>query len=143
MFQHETMASEDKILFDTSEESDGTIRLLDLLPIVSTAHKEQRVYVIDEIDRSLHPNLSYSLIQDFLDRQNHNQIIVTTHDTHLLTFDLLRRDEIWFVEKDKNGATSVYSLEEFTPRYDRNIQKGYLKGRFGAIPMLGKKNFRS
>ena len=141
MLKHKVGNSQEEIFFDTEEESDGTIRLMDLLPIVTSPQDTSKVYVIDELDRSLHPNLSYDLIQDFLSQDSHNQILVTTHDANLLSFDLLRRDEIWFVEKDQGGATSLYSLEEFTPRYDKNIRRGYLKGRFGAIPMIGKKTF--
>jgi len=61
---------------------------------------------------------------------------VTTHETGLLDLDLLRRDEIWFVEKNEYDESDIYSLEEFTPRYDKDIRKGYLMGRFGAIPMI-------
>jgi len=141
MLKHKMVDCNDDVLFDTAEESDGTIRLMDLLPIVTKPEKEPRVYVIDELDRSLHPNLCYQLIQDFLAKPGQSQLIVTTHESNLLTFDLLRRDEIWFVEKDERGATALYSLEEYTPRYDKDIQKGYLLGRFGAIPIIGKKPF--
>ena len=65
-----------------------------------------------------------------------SQLIVTTHESNLLNLDLFRRDEIWFVEKDNDGCSKLYSLEEFAPRYDSDIRKGYLKGRFGAIPLL-------
>ena len=94
------------------------------------------------MDRSLHPNLCYELIELFLKNESENtQLIATTHESNLLDLDLLRRDEIWFIEKDNQGASNIYSLEEFTPRYDKDIQKGYLLGRFGAIPMIGKSNF--
>jgi AAA15 family ATPase/GTPase len=69
-------------------------------------------------------------------RKNSSQLIVTTHESSLLDLKLLRRDEIWFVEKDGDGASSVYSLEEFTPRYDKDVRKGYLLGRFGAVPVV-------
>jgi AAA15 family ATPase/GTPase len=62
---------------------------------------------------------------------------VTTHETHLLTLDLLRRDEIWFAEKDRSGATNLYSLTDFKVRNDLRIRNGYLEGRFGAVPFLG------
>jgi AAA15 family ATPase/GTPase len=142
MLKHKMVDCNDDVLFDTAEESDGTIRLMDLLPIVTKPEEdESKVYVIDELDRSLHPNLCYLFIQDFLAKSGKNQLIVTTHESNLLTFDLLRRDEIWFVEKDQGGATALYSLEEYAPRYDKDIQKGYLLGRFGAIPIIGKKPF--
>jgi uncharacterized protein len=141
MLKHKMADSDDDALFEPNEESDGTIRLMDLSPIVTNPDKEAGIYIIDELDRSLHPILCYQLIQDFLEKSSNSQLIVTTHESNLLNFNLLRRDEIWFVEKDQRGATALYSLEEFTPRYDRDIQKGYLLGRFGAIPILGKKFF--
>lgn len=140
MLRHKMVDCNDEVLFDTYEESDGTIRLMDLLPIVTSPTENQKVYVIDELDRSLHPSLCYQLIKDFLAKSSNSQMIVTTHESNLLTFDLLRRDEIWFVEKNQ-GATALYSMEEFTPRYDKDVQKGYLLGRFGAIPIIGKKPF--
>jgi AAA15 family ATPase/GTPase len=121
--------------FEMSEESDGTRRLLDLVPVL-TISQHNKVVVIDELDRSLHPSLSREFIRAFLDPESTSQLIVTTHDSTLLDFDLLRRDEIWFVEKDSAGASNVYSLEEFTPRFDKDIEKGYLLGRFGAVPII-------
>ncbi|MFO7540890.1 MAG: ATP/GTP-binding protein [Chloroflexota bacterium] len=121
--------------FDLFDESDGTLRLFDLFPILHGARK--RVFVIDELERSLHPNLVRRFIQHFLASDTNNQLIVTTHESTLLDLDLLRRDEIWFVEKAPNGASTLYSLEEFKPRHDLDIRKGYLHGRFGAIPVFG------
>jgi len=121
-------------------ESDGTQRLLDLIPALLSLAKVDQVFVIDELDRSLHPVLSYEILEYFLERvsDTNSQLIVTTHESNLLDLDLLRRDEIWFVEKDSTGASKLYSLEEFTPRYDKDIRKGYLQGRFGSIPILGE-----
>lgn len=65
------------------------------------------------------------------------QLIFTTHESNLLDLNIFRQDEVWFAEKDKGGATNLYSLIEFKPRYDLDIRKGYLKGRFGAIPFTG------
>jgi uncharacterized protein len=121
--------------FDLFDESDGTQRLFDLFPILYGARN--RVFVIDELERSLHPNLVRRFIQHFLESDTNNQLIVTTHESTLLDLDLLRRDEIWFVEKAPNGASTLYSLEEFKPRHDLDIRKGYLHGRFGAIPVFG------
>ena len=141
-FKHKMGGCENEIVFNLSEESDGSIRLLDLIPILFKNEKKGLVYLIDELDRSLHPNLCYELIELFLKNESENtQLIATTHESNLLDLDLLRRDEIWFIEKDNQGASNIYSLEEFTPRYDKDIQKGYLLGRFGAIPMIGKSNF--
>jgi AAA15 family ATPase/GTPase len=141
VLKHRMVDCNDEALFDTEDESDGTIRLMDLLPILTIPDDKPRIFVIDELDRSLHPNLCYKLIDEFLASSTRNQLIVTTHESNLLRLDLLRRDEIWFVEKNNQGSSIVYSLEEFTPRYDNDIQKGYLLGRFGAIPFIGKKAF--
>ncbi len=141
MFKHKMSTCEEEVNFDMIEESDGTLRLIDLIPILYDLGKGNHVFVIDELDRSLHSALSYQIIDLFLkNTEATSQIIVTTHDTHLLTFDLLRRDEIWFFEKNIQGYSQMYSLEEFAPRYDNDIQHGYIKGRFGAIPVVGRVN---
>lgn len=130
--------------FSKSEESDGTLRLFDLaFPFYDLAASEiSKVYIIDELERNLHTNLSYMLLKSYLEQEGKGQLIATTHDTHLLDLDLLRRDEIWFAEKDEHGATQLYSLYEFNPRYDKKIEKEYLTGRFGAIPFLGNLEFK-
>ena len=120
-------------------ESDGTRRLLHLLPIIYPKTVNAEVVVIDEIDRSLHPLLTRQFIEAFLKVALHSrrQMVLTTHDTILLDLELLRRDEIWFVEKDENSATTMYSLSEFPVRKDLRLHRGYMQGRFGAIPFLG------
>ncbi len=127
--------------FEVWEESEGTQRLLDLLSFVFGLKKgPEQVLVLDELDRRLHPLLSRLLIQTILaegGEEQRSQIIFTTHDTNLLDLDLLRRDEIWFAEKDRGGASHLYSLAEFKTRPDLKIEKGYLSGRFGAIPFIG------
>jgi uncharacterized protein len=124
--------------FDLDEESDGTQRLLDLIPMLMDIEYSERVVIVDELDRSLHPHLSRQIVEFFLQftKDNQSQLIFSTHEVELLDFNLLRRDEIWFVEKNGEGASTLYSLEEFTPRKDKDIQTGYLLGRYGAIPML-------
>jgi uncharacterized protein len=126
--------------FEIKEESDGTQRLIDILPALMTLQSFETVIIIDEIDRRLHPHITKKILEIFLSFKSKSQLIVTTHETSLLDLKLLRKDEIWFVEKNKDGESSVYSLEEYKPRYDKDIRKGYLLGRFGAIPFLrGKK----
>ncbi|MBN1487001.1 MAG: ATP-binding protein [Anaerolineae bacterium] len=139
MTKHKMAGCDEEICLEISDESDGTQRLLDLTPGLFDLLHNNRVLVIDELDRSLHPHLSYKLLEHFLNSGTgqESQLIVTTHESHLLDLDLLRRDEIWFVEKSGEGASNIYSLEEFMPRYDKDIQKGYLLGRFGAIPIIG------
>jgi hypothetical protein len=129
------------VFFDIRAESDGTHRLMHLAPALLNLRKSDDVYVIDELDRSLHPHLCRMYLDAFLfnitDRGCRGQMIVTTHETSLLDLDLLRRDEIWFVEKDTQGASHLTSLAEFRVKADLRISKGYLSGRFGAIPFVG------
>jgi hypothetical protein len=141
LLRHRGNSCNSDILFNMDEESDGTLRLLDLIPMLYPKEDERNsVVIIDELDRSLHPNLSSEFLSAFLNLKTPGQIIVTTHEANLLDLDFIRRDEIWFTEKDQNGSSSVYSLEEFSPRYDKDIRKGYILGRFGAIPMIGNAN---
>ncbi len=123
-------------LFDLAEESDGTIRILDLIEILLS--DEDKIYVIDELDRCLHPNLTYKFIESFLKiaQRKNIQLIVTTHESRLLDFDLLRRDEIWFINKNHKGYSNIYSLDEFNERFDKKIDKAYLDGRYGGVPIF-------
>jgi AAA15 family ATPase/GTPase len=124
--------------FDINEESDGTIRLLDFIPAFKGLVNQNQVFVIDEIERSLHPILIKELIKKFADDENtKGQLIFTTHESNLLDQNIFRQDEIWFAEKDKNGCTDIYSLSDFKEHKTIDIQKGYLNGRYGSIPFLG------
>ena len=121
------------------DESDGTQRCLNLLPALYHLTRECRVFIVDEIDRSLHPLLCHALLKLFLDAcpSGCQQMIVTTHETYLLDLELLRRDEIWFLEKDKHQQTRLSSLVDWKARKDLRVEKGYLQGRFGGIPFIG------
>lgn len=125
------------IFFSLSEESDGTIRLLDLITVLFET-EQNSVFVIDEIDRCLHPQLTYKFISEYLKiaAERKIQLIVTTHESRLLDFDLLRKDEIWFVNKSTEGASSIYSLDEYNERFDKKIDKAYLEGRYGGVPIF-------
>ena len=125
----------DPVQFGLEEESSGTQRLMDLAPML-TDPDESPVYIVDELDRKLHPMLAYQFIDTFL-KGTDRQIVFTTHNTYLMSLDLLRRDEIWFVQKRRDGSSDIYSLADLKVRPDLNIRKGYLSGRFGAIPFLG------
>ena len=129
----------DTVNLDLDDESDGTRRLLDLLPALHQMQTQGGVYFVDEIDRSMHPILARRLLEFFLAScgESAGQMILTTHESSLLDLDLLRRDEIWFAEKDHEQATRLYSLADFKVRNDLEIRKHYLQGRFGAIPFLG------
>lgn len=126
----------ENVLFNISEESDGTVRLLDLLEVLLSG--EGKTYVIDELDRCLHPSLTYKFVDTFLQlaAKRNIQLIVTTHESRLMDFDLLRRDEIWFVNKRKSGESDIYSLEEYNARFDQKIDKAYLEGRYGGVPVF-------
>lgn len=135
LFYHD---KEKKYAFTLFDESDGTARMLDLAGILLSDEKN-KTYIIDELDRCLHPQLTCKFIKMFLEKakeqKNNNQLIVTTHESRLLDFDILRRDEIWFVEK-KNNVSSLFSLEEFNVRFDKKIDKAYLEGRYGGVPIF-------
>jgi len=137
MTKHKT-STDENIFFEINEESDGTQRLFDLIPALVDLIHNNKVYVIDELDRSLHPKLTKGIIEAFneFSKATESQLIVTTHESSLLDLNFLRKDEIWFIEKNKSGESTAYSLEEFKPRYDKEIRKGYLLGRFGAIPFI-------
>lgn len=121
------------------DESDGTQRLLHLIPALYHLKNRSKVFVIDELDRSLHPLLSHAVLKFFVETcpTAHQQLIVTTHETHLLDLDLLRRDEVWFVEKDSKQQSQLHSLADLKIRKDLRIEKSYLQGRFGGIPFIG------
>ena len=126
--------------FELKEESDGTQRIFDFIPMVKSVKTEEYTYVIDELDRSLHPTLVRALVSKIVvDKNMKGQLIFTTHDAGLLDGKVFRNDEIWFAEKDRTTQnTHLYTLDEFKPRADLDIEKGYLNGRFGAIPFLAK-----
>ena len=124
------------VLFNLEEQSDGTIRILDLLEILLAG--QNKTYVIDELDRCLHPCLCYKFVETFLNfaQEKNIQLIVTTHESRLMDFGLLRRDEIWFVDKNDKGESDIYSLEEYNTRFDQKIDKAYLEGRYGGVPIF-------
>ncbi len=135
----EHFISDSKFHLPFSEESDGTQALLHLMPILASAPDETHVVVIDELDRSLHPLLCWEFVRFFSESCEgaRRQLIVTTHEAHLLNQELLRRDEYWFAEKDDSQQTRLVSLLDFKIRNDLKVDKGYLSGRFGAIPIIG------
>ena len=127
-------------IFNITEESDGTIRLLDFIPMLIDMRTNDAVYLIDEVDRSMHPMMTIKLIELYdkilAEREDCNlQLICTTHESTLLSESLVRNDEVWFVEKDEHGASHITSLVEYKPRQD--VHRGYLMGRYGAIPFFG------
>jgi AAA15 family ATPase/GTPase len=123
-----------------THESDGTKKLYSILPSLMMATATGGVIVIDELDSRLHPLITETLIKVFhsVDVGNKNvaQLIFTTHDTNLLRKENFRRDQIWFVEKDQKGSSTLYSLSEIQSRNDANYESDYLKGRYGAVPFI-------
>ena len=140
---HRNLTSGTEVVFDLSEESDGSIRLLDFIPMLIDLKQNEVDYLIDEIDRSMHPMLSQKILECYfsgLESGRDTQLIFSTHECNLLNLDLIRADEVWFVEKGKDGASHLTSLAEFKPRKD--VRKGYLLGRYGAIPLLPKEEMK-
>lgn len=122
------------VSYSLGEESDGTKRIIDIFSILLNA--KHKVYIVDELDRSLHPNLSYKFVEEFIKKKSTDQLIVTTHEERLLDLNLLRRDQVWFVERNALGNSRLYSLEEYKERFDTNIRKQYLDGRYGSVPKI-------
>jgi AAA15 family ATPase/GTPase len=126
-------------------ESAGTLKMFALYPELQEVLQNGSVYFIDELNARLHPLLVRNFILIFLNPEvnvNHAQLIFTTHDTWQLSNQLLRRDEIWFTEKDTDGVSTLYSLADFINedgtkiRKDESYEKNYLLGKYGAIPTL-------
>lgn len=143
--QHKVLDSERKVFFDLfQDESDGTQRLFLQAGGWLKALKEGSVLCVDELDLHLHPNIVRYLIELFHNpkiNQKNAQLIFTTHDTSLLDCELFRRDQVWFIQKDERQGSRLYSLLDFKPRKGEAIGKGYLQGRYGALPFTGKFRF--
>lgn len=122
------------------QESAGTLALLQMLGPIFHKLKHGGLVIIDELNSTLHPLISQELIRLFSFKTTNPgraQLIFSTHDTNLLSGGLLRRDQIWFAEKDRAGATHIYPMSDIQVRANDNLERGYLTGRFGAIPFIG------
>jgi len=140
---HKMNDSEELVEFDLADESDGTQKLFGLLGIFIDILDNGSTLVVDELDVRLHSHLTKFLVELFHDpevNKNNAQLIFSTHDTNLLDQDIFRRDQIWFTEKKEDKSTDLYSLDDFKVRKDAAIEKGYLQGKYGAIPHLGGGN---
>jgi AAA15 family ATPase/GTPase len=134
-------AGDNKLKLPWDLESAGTHQLLFLSAPIFQALIKGNFIFIDEFDNSLHPLLLRELIKIFNNpsiNTNNAQLLFNTHDTTLLSTNIFRRDQVWFVEKDKQHVAHLYSLVEYSPRKDEALEKGYLKGRYGAIPFFGE-----
>lgn len=140
--EHEVMVGNDKHNYKLNfvDESSGTKVLFAFAPFLKRAFENTKVIIVDELERSLHPALVEFIVKLFNNKEinkANSQLIFTTHATNLLNLELLRRDQIWFTEKNpENGVTDLYPLDSFSVRKDENIQKGYINGRYGAIPFI-------
>ena len=121
-------------------ESEGTIKYFSLAyPIIDALDNGKRL-IIDEFDSKMHPLLTCRIIALFNSKETNPQnaqLIFTTHDTNLLSANIFRRDQVWFTQKDRYGATELYSLAEYKVRNDASFEKDYLSGKYGAIPIVG------
>lgn len=131
-----------EIPFDLNRESDGSQRLIDLLPVFLdlSSGDSKRVFIVDEIDRSLHTLLTRQLLERYLagcTAETRTQLLFTTHDVLLMDQRWLRRDEMWITERDAAGTSSLLSFSEYRDvRYDKDLRKSYLQGRLGGIPRI-------
>lgn len=131
-----------KVPFETRDESDGTRRLFDLAPVLHDLDAPgcRRVYVVDELDRSMHTQLTEALLGHYCSTRSKNtrtQFIFTTHDVLLIDQRLLRRDEMWFIERGEHGETLLESLADYKDvRNDKDVRKAYLEGRFSGLPKI-------
>lgn len=143
--QHKMLDSEEKILFDLLlDESDGTQRLFVQAGGWLKALQEGLVLFVDELNLHLHPNIVRYLVELFHNPKTNlknAQLVFTTHDTSLLDGGFFRRDQIWFIQKDDAQSSRLYSLLDFKPRKGEAIESGYLQGRYGALPFIGKFRF--
>ena len=128
------------VTFDFEDESDGTQTLFALAGLWLDALEDGFVMFVDELHNGLHPKMVEFLVRQFHSNEtnpNNAQLVFTTHETSILRQDVLRRDQIWFCEKNKDQATQLYPLTDFSPRKDReNLEASYLAGRYGALPYL-------
>jgi AAA15 family ATPase/GTPase len=140
-FFHRDVDTQESVEFDEKEESAGTLALFAFAGPWLDVIENERVLVVDELDSSLHPLLVHHLVRRLHHEGTNAQIIFTTHDTTLLSQKLLRRDQVWFMEKDANSATRLYPLSDFSPRDNEAVERGYLNGRYGGIPFLKDLDF--
>ena len=144
LFKHQLSDSEDFALFPLAEESDGTQKLFAYAAPWMDVLQNGRVLVVDELDNSFHPHLVrylLNLIHSSATNIANGQVIFSTHDTSILDTKVLRRDQIWFMEKDDIQSTQLYPLSDFHPRKNEALEKGYLQGRYGALPYIGEIRF--
>ena len=140
-FMHECAETHEPIELDQDEESAGTRALFAFAGPWLDVMENERVLVVDELDTSLHPLLVHHLVKQLHHEGSKAQLVFTTHDTTILSQKILRRDQVWFMEKSEKNATKLYPLSDFSPRDNEAIERGYLLGRYGGIPFLKDLDF--
>lgn len=140
-FQRRDSATGEMIEFEEKEESDGTRALFAFAGPWLDVMEHGLVLAVDELDSSLHPLVVRHLVSLLLHANSPAQLLFTTHDTTLLSQKLLRRDQVWFVEKNEEREARLYPLSDFSPRENEAIERGYLNGRYGGIPHLHELDF--
>ena len=133
-----TKADGSPVRFDLKNEASGVQQAVGLLPVLLCP--QDKVYVVDDLDTHLHPHLAREFLENFLSNcspKSRSQILLTAHDTQLMDTDLLRREEIWFAERNSDGSSELFSLGDFKDiRKNEDIRKSYLQGRFGGVPRI-------
>lgn len=139
MSWHKRKDDGEAVAFDFGEESDGTRKLFEYAGGLLQAIDRGATVCIDELDSSLHPRITRFLVEQFQPSNNpkNAQLVFSTHDVTLMDQDLLRRDQVWFIEKDAQGGSRLYPLLDYSPRKGEALERGYLKGRYGAVPLTG------
>ena len=123
---------------DFEDESDGTKNLFTFAPLWELSKTRFKVFIFDEFDSSLHPEIVAKLVEEQSNNPNNSQFIFTTHDTHLMSKKILRRDQFWFVERTRQGSSRITSLYEYKGSEGEDIEKRYYQGRYRALPVKSK-----
>ena len=140
IFTHKTALGEADLQF--RDESEGTKNLVGFwLPWITRNYKAhpRSVLMVDELDSSLHPKIVAALVEKHIHADQPSQLIFTTHDTHLMDANLLRRDQFWVTDRDINGATQLLSIHDFEGREGEDIEKRYYEGRYRGLPIVKRK----
>jgi len=144
LFMHPSSDNGEDVSLEFTEESAGTRKLFALAGPWLDVLEKGLVFFVDELDTSLHPLLVrflLSLLHNPETNRHNAQLVFATHDTTVLDQTLLRRDQVWFLEKDEENASRLYPLSDYRPRKGEALQKGYLYGRYGALPFTGELRF--
>ena len=125
-----------KIEFSMESESDGTHRLFQLLEILIS--KKEKVYIMDEINRSLHPKLTVQFVKKYFSnaKDRRIQLVTTTHESRIMSHDIVRRDEIWIADRNDDASTKLFSLEDKQVRIDKILDQNYMDNVWGGVPVF-------